>query len=264
MNKKKLHISVGVFLSMICISASYATPTCQETIYRKIIIEDNKSMSIEKNKTLFDIVKKDTSQKKSNIKDFTLSLYKNNLISKSTVFEILEKNNISISQNKVKDKLFLYDIDKVTESKEKTVLSEYIGNKYKLEEEQAKEIVDLAYYNAKQKDISPLLILSLISAESSFKTSVKSSGGAIGIMQVIPYWHKEKISHLDDKNKIWDVEINMDIGSQIIKEYIDLEKGNLSRGLQRYNGALDNKEAPYAKKILANVNRLKTLISSIE
>lgn len=83
--------------------------------------------------------------------------------------------------------------------------------------------------------LSPELVLSVIHVESRFDRFALSHAGARGMMQVMPFW-KNEIGRPDDN--LFDVDTNLRYGCTILKYYVDRERGNLQRGLARYNGSL--------------------------
>lgn len=83
--------------------------------------------------------------------------------------------------------------------------------------------------------LPPELVLSVIHVESRFDRFALSHAGARGMMQVMPFW-KNEIGRPDDN--LFDVDTNLRYGCTILKYYVDLERGNLQRGLARYNGSL--------------------------
>lgn len=84
-------------------------------------------------------------------------------------------------------------------------------------------------------ELPPELVLSVIHVESRFDRFALSHAGARGMMQVMPFW-KNEIGRPDDN--LFDVDTNLRYGCTILKYYIDMERGNLQRGLARYNGSL--------------------------
>lgn len=98
--------------------------------------------------------------------------------------------------------------------------------------------------NAIRYKIDPLLILSVMSVESNFNYKAVSEGNAVGLMQVIYYWHKEKVT---SREHLFDPFKNIQVGSQILREYLDRSKTETEM-LLRYNGSLG--QAPiYAMKV---------------
>lgn len=93
--------------------------------------------------------------------------------------------------------------------------------------------------------LPPELILAVIDIESRFDRFAISRSGAQGLMQIMPFWLDE-IGRPDDNLVIADTNLRM--GCTILKHYIDKEKGNIQRGLARYNGSLG--KTVYPKKVL--------------
>jgi soluble lytic murein transglycosylase-like protein len=79
-------------------------------------------------------------------------------------------------------------------------------------------------------------VLAVIDVESNFDRFAISSASALGLMQVMPFWVKE-LGH-PDKNALFDIDFNVLLGCQILKYYLDMENGNLVKGLARYNGSV--------------------------
>jgi soluble lytic murein transglycosylase-like protein len=87
----------------------------------------------------------------------------------------------------------------------------------------------------------PQLVLAVIDVESAFDPFAVSSAGAVGLMQVMPFWPTEL--GLSRKDLI-DVELNIRMGTSILAYYLEREKGNYTRALGRYNGSLGRREYP--------------------
>lgn len=75
------------------------------------------------------------------------------------------------------------------------------------------------------------LILAVIKQESDFDSSVTSSTGAQGLMQIMP----SNFSYLGILNG-YDINENINGGTKLLKEYIDKYDGNVEMGLMAYNG----------------------------
>ena len=61
-----------------------------------------------------------------------------------------------------------------------------------------------------------------------------SSKGAIGLMQIMFSAHKDKIKI--PKNKLYEIENNINYGCMILENYLKKSKGNLQKALTRYVG----------------------------
>jgi soluble lytic murein transglycosylase-like protein len=95
-------------------------------------------------------------------------------------------------------------------------------------------ILRLVHREAKRFDLDPMLVLALIDVESDFDHYAISSAGALGLMQVMPFW-KDEIGHPDDN--LHEIETNLRYGCAILKQYLEIEKMNTTLALARYNGS---------------------------
>lgn len=102
------------------------------------------------------------------------------------------------------------------------------------------------HYEATRASLRPELVLAVIEIESRFDRFAISSAGALGLMQVMPFWLKE-IGHPEDN--LFDIHTNLRMGCTILRYYLDKEKGNLTHALARYNGSL------YSHKYTSKVYR---------
>jgi len=105
------------------------------------------------------------------------------------------------------------------------------------------ELLKNVHYEAKRAAIEPELVLSVIQVESNFNLFAISRAGALGLMQVMPFWLKE-IGKPGDN--LFRMQTNLRYGCTILRHYLDKEKGNRTRALMRYNGT---REFKYAAKV---------------
>jgi soluble lytic murein transglycosylase-like protein len=87
----------------------------------------------------------------------------------------------------------------------------------------------------------PHLVLAVIDVESAFDPFAVSSAGAVGLMQVMPFWPNQL--GLSNRDLI-DVEMNVRMGTSILAYYLDRERGDYRRALGRYNGSLGKRQYP--------------------
>lgn len=107
--------------------------------------------------------------------------------------------------------------------------------------EQRMRILTRVHYEAARAGLEPELVLAVIEVESNFDPYAVSVAGALGLMQVMPFWINE-IGRPDDN--LIRVETNLRYGCTILKFYLDKEKGDLRRALGRYNGSLGKRKYP--------------------
>ena len=91
------------------------------------------------------------------------------------------------------------------------------------------------HYEATRANLRPELVLALIEVESRFDRFAISHAGALGLMQVMPFWLKE-IGR--PKDNLFDIRTNLRMGCTILRYYMDKEKNDLTNALARYNGSL--------------------------
>jgi len=89
--------------------------------------------------------------------------------------------------------------------------------------------------------LTPALVLAVIDVESHFDRYAVSSAGAVGLMQVMPFWPKS----LGVENRLFgNVEFNIRLGCEILAFYMASERNDYRRALSRYNGSTGRREYP--------------------
>lgn len=107
--------------------------------------------------------------------------------------------------------------------------------------EQRQDFLSTVHYEATRAGLDPELVLGLIEVESGFKKYAVSSASARGYMQVMPFW--TRTIGTPDHN-LFHLRTNLRYGCNILRLYLDIEKGDLYRALGRYNGSLGKPEYP--------------------
>ena len=102
-------------------------------------------------------------------------------------------------------------------------------------------ILTRVHYEASIAGLEPELVLAVIEVESNFDTYAVSVAGALGLMQIMPFW-KDEIGRPDDN--LIKLETNLRYGCTILKYYLNKEDGDLRRALGRYNGSLGRRKYP--------------------
>ena len=125
-------------------------------------------------------------------------------------------------------------------------ISLHIANKWRVGYIQSTRVVSMADEAAQKTNLDVKLILAVIAQESSFDPTAKSQVGAEGLMQVWRKWHHEKYAGIN----IATPPQNVIIGSSILREYLDTEKGDVVEALQRYNGNKKDATKNYASNVL--------------
>jgi soluble lytic murein transglycosylase-like protein len=105
------------------------------------------------------------------------------------------------------------------------------------------EILDHVYCEAKRDpkmQLPPDLVLALMEVESRFDRWAVSPAGAVGLMQVMPFWPRQ----LGVQNQLVKTAPNIRMGCEILRYYLKVENHNWTRALARYNGSVGRNAYP--------------------
>lgn len=114
-------------------------------------------------------------------------------------------------------------------------------------------------------DDLPLLIMAMMEVESDFNPSLTSSAGCIGLMQVSPYWQKDRAERLgvDD---LWDEYGNILVAVDLLQDlYYNYANEDIVLAVMMYNMDfskarsmyLNGQWSPYATKVFSIFDSLK-------
>lgn len=102
-------------------------------------------------------------------------------------------------------------------------------------------LLERVYREAQLANLPPALVLALIEVESAFRSRAVSSAGAVGLMQIMPFWIDELGLAADDLKV---PSRNLRYGCTILAHYLAKEDGDFTRALARYNGSLGKTQYP--------------------
>ena len=83
--------------------------------------------------------------------------------------------------------------------------------------------------------LPPGLVLAIIDVESRFDRWAVSPAGAVGLMQVMPFWPEELGMKRHQLVRIPD---NIRMGTAIYRHYMKRERNDVAKALARYNGSV--------------------------
>jgi soluble lytic murein transglycosylase-like protein len=106
------------------------------------------------------------------------------------------------------------------------------------------EFLETLWYESRRAGLEPELVLGLIQVESGFRKYAVSRAGAIGYMQVMPFW--SRLIGDGDAARLFHMQANLRFGCVILRHYLDMERGDLFLALGRYNGSRGRPEYPDA------------------
>jgi len=89
--------------------------------------------------------------------------------------------------------------------------------------------------------LPPGLVMALIHMESRFDRWAVSPAGAVGLMQVMPFWPERLGMHRYELTRITP---NIRMGCAILRFYLDYERNDVRKALARYNGSPGRRDYP--------------------
>ena len=98
--------------------------------------------------------------------------------------------------------------------------------------------------------IPPGLVMAIIDIESSFNRYAVSYAGAVGLMQVMPFWPESLGMR---RHQLIRSAENIRMGCAIFRFYLKREGSNIARALARYNGSTGKRW--YSDKVMAQWSR---------
>ena len=135
------------------------------------------------------------------------------------------------------------------------LLATFVARHYRVARESARDMVHAAFREGRQNGVDPVLILAVIAVESRFNPIAESEQGAVGLMQIVPRFHMDKVEAASAPSFL-PPRANIAIGARILKESIR-RGGGEAAGLQLYNGSFDDETRAYANRVLAERRRLE-------
>jgi soluble lytic murein transglycosylase-like protein len=115
-------------------------------------------------------------------------------------------------------------------------LTDHIVDRYQVDTAQAARVVALAYEVADEVKLDPLLLLAVMSVESSFDTFAQSARGAQGLMQIRTQVHAERFEPFGGSEAVFDPRANIRVGAELLRIHL-LREGSTEAALKAYVGA---------------------------
>src|SRR6202161_1046693 len=115
---------------------------------------------------------------------------------------------------------------------------------YVKDDKERLEILQTVYWEAHRSGASvlpPGLIMAVLDVESGFDRWAVSSAGAVGLMQVMPFWPEQLGMRRYELTRITP---NLHMGCAILRFYLDSERRDVRRALERYNGSAGKRDYP--------------------
>lgn len=129
---------------------------------------------------------------------------------------------------------------------------------------QAQNLIFLFKQEAKIYKMDPLLLMAVAHMESTFTASARSSGGALGMMQVMP---ATGARYGLKPNDLLDAHKNVEFGALYLKERIGAYNGDWTKALSAYNqGSVSVNRGGfstrYANQVVLKYDKLKNYLTT--
>lgn len=252
----RAQISLGLCLSLFCLGTSHANDTNNldikgNSLKGGAIINSNVN-SAQKDKSLENFIQSAISGR------FTYQALLRKQESKFTKLNA----NVALKNDDLFDDGDTSERDKLQRLEQMQKMAEHISGTYRVNLAMTEEIIIQSIVESKKRDLPPELVLSLISIESTFRPQARSHMGAMGLTQVIPKYHPEKVAKIGSAKNLHTVNGSIKVGVEVLREYLDRSDGNLRQALQRYNGSLHDKSQKYSNKVLSKMKSYQRFFES--
>jgi len=94
--------------------------------------------------------------------------------------------------------------------------------------------------------LPPGLVMAILDVESRFDPWAVSSAGAVGLMQVMPFWPEQLGMH---RYQLTRAVANIHMGCAILRYYMDSQGRDIRRALEHYNGSVGHRD--YADRVIS-------------
>lgn len=147
-----------------------------------------------------------------------------------------------------KQVMSVYTIQPTELSVEQRRVARWIAGRYRVSTGAIEKLVGAGFEVAAAYRIDPFLLLAIIAVESGFNPYAESAAGAVGLMQIMPKVHADKFRVFGGEREALDPLVNMQVGAQILREYID-RFGSELEALRAYVGA-NQQPTEYPDRVL--------------
>jgi len=185
------------------------------------------------------------------IHDKDISFYQKKI---ESLDETIYRANSLLNKKSLEVQYYVNTISMIEAEREREILEgikNYIVTFYKRPEDMADKIAKRILYNNKMLDLPVSALVAVMETESEFKPTAVSKRGARGLMQVNPaIWAKP---FNVTKSDLHDIDTGIDIGSKILRIYLDESDQDMKKALYKYVGG----DSDYYKKVYINLAKFQ-------
>jgi soluble lytic murein transglycosylase-like protein len=116
--------------------------------------------------------------------------------------------------------------------------------RYVMDDRERVEILQTVYCETHRRDqpaLPPGLVMAVLDVESRFDPWAVSNAGAVGLMQVMPFWPEQLGMR---RYELTHITANVRMGCAILRYYLEQERRDVRRALERYNGSIGHRDYP--------------------
>jgi hypothetical protein len=150
----------------------------------------------------------------------------------------------------------------ISVEKKKVVFAEYIKQiNPKVKDSDAESLADSVLKWGRHFSLEPTMLLAVAKIESTFDKHAISPVGAMGVLQVLPRWHLDKIKEAKKvvgSPEMFNIEPNVYVGAQVLKDCKTRFK-EWSTSLKCYNGSV-GMQTTYAVDVLSEKKKLDQIL----
>ncbi len=130
----------------------------------------------------------------------------------------------------------LGNYEKALRKKDISVVPILLKLRPQLDVAMATEISKAVLKYATQYRLPPEFVVHLMKRESGFNILAVSKAGAVGLMQILPKAHKDKMAKMGiDHSQLFHIDNNVRLGCWILRDYYD-QTGSIEKALRKYVG----------------------------
>lgn len=133
----------------------------------------------------------------------------------------------------------------------------YYGTKYQRDTDYLLSIIHHTIAAAKENNVSPFILLAIISHESNFSHTARSNSGAEGLMQIMSAVHKKRFERFGGIRMTYVPEVNIRVGATILHDCIAIMK-SVSGGLRCYSGSI-YEDSAFTNFVLSEATKIKRI-----
>lgn len=135
-------------------------------------------------------------------------------------------------------------------------IARWLSRYYRKDAANVVQYVRYALQSGRRNGVDPMLIMAVMSIESSLNPKARSHKDARGLMQVLVRVHTDKFKYLGGTKAAYDPRVSVEVGTRILKRMIK-RTGSVEKALKHYVGAANlRSDRGYGAKVIRQRDRI--------